>query len=53
MDREVDQKPGKKPWKAPVLRKFKLTEDEVVQLRASADPMALLLKIKPDIKAGG
>jgi hypothetical protein len=53
VDREIDQKPDKKTWKAPVLRKVDLTQDELVQLRASEDPMALLLKIKPDIKLGG
>lgn len=52
MDREADQKPAKKPWKPPALREFSLTEDERAQLRASEDPMALLLKIRPDIKAG-
>jgi len=53
VDQEADQKPDKKPWKTPVLRKFELTEDEVARLRASGDPMALLLKIRPHIKAGG
>lgn len=51
MDREADQKSAKKPWKSPALRTFDLTDDERAQLRASEDPMALLFKIRPDIKA--
>ena len=54
VDRDADRKPDKhlKPWNTPALRKFELTEDDLAQLRASDDPMALLLKIRPDIKAG-
>ena len=52
MEREADRKPAKKPWKTPALQEFDLTEDERSQLQASEDPMALLSKIRPDIKAG-
>lgn len=50
----VNREPDKplKPWKAPTLRKFELTEDELAKLRASEDPMALLLNMKPELKAG-
>lgn len=49
MDHEISQKQAKKPWKTPTLRKFELTEDECSQLRASDDPIAQLLKIRPNI----
>ena len=53
VDRGADQKPAKKPWKTPAIRKFDLTEDDRALLRASEDPMSLLLEIRPDIKSGG
>jgi hypothetical protein len=40
-----------KPWTKPVLRRIPLTDDELAQLRASEDPMALLLKIKRELSA--
>lgn len=51
--RGADQAGGKplKPWKAPVLEKYDLTEDELAKLRASDDPMALLLTMRPELKA--
>lgn len=39
----------KKPWTKPELKKIKLTDDEVAALRASDDPMALLMKLKPEL----
>lgn len=41
---------ARKPWTKPVLRKIKLTDEEIASLRGAADPMALLLKMKPDLK---
>ena len=52
MDREADQKPAKKPWKTPALRTIDLTEDERAQLRQSDDPVALLSRLRPDLKPG-
>ena len=52
MDQGADRKPAKKPWKAPELRKFDLTQDEVARLRASEDPMSLLLEMRQGIKSG-
>ena len=49
---EAPESKGKKelkPWTKPQLRKIPLTDNEVAQLRASDDPMALLLKIKPEL----
>jgi hypothetical protein len=40
---------GVEAWEKPELKKYDLTEDEIRQLRASDDPMALLLKLKPEI----
>ena len=52
VDRGADQKPAKKRWKTPAIRKFNLTEDDSALLRASKDPMSLLLEIRADIKSG-
>ena len=38
-----------KPWGKPMLTRIDLTEDELSKLRASDDPMALLLKLKPEL----
>lgn len=46
-------KEGLEPWEKPELRKYDLTEDEVAQLRASDDPMGLLLKLRPEIARKG
>lgn len=47
----AEPKEERKAWTKPELRRFKLTEEEVSALRASDDPMALLLKLKPEIVA--
>lgn len=52
MDREIFQKQAKKPRSTPTLRKIELTDDERAQLQESDDPMAQLLRIRPDIKPG-
>lgn len=52
MDAKDNQKAARKPYSAPKLRKFELTDDEAARLRASGDPMAELLKMKPDPLAG-
>jgi len=49
--RDLDQKKARKPWTKPVLRRFKLTEEETEALRASDDPEALLAKMRPEIEA--
>jgi len=41
-----------KPWEKPMLTSIDLTEDELSKLRASDDPMALLLKLKPELGQG-
>lgn len=40
---------GLKPWEKPMVTQIDLTEDELSKLRASEDPMALLLKMKPEL----
>jgi hypothetical protein len=40
---------GLKPWEKPVVTQVDLTEDELGKLRVSEDPMALLLKMKPEL----
>lgn len=54
MDRGTDQKPakGSKPWATPSLRTIRLTQDERDQLEESDDPMALLLKLRPELTRG-
>ena len=52
MNRESDHKPAKKPWTAPTLRNYELTEDEIAKLRTAKDPMALLFEMKPELKEG-
>jgi hypothetical protein len=42
-------KPGKS-WTKPELRKIELSDDEIAALRGAEDPMALLLKMKPELK---
>lgn len=39
----------KQPWETPELRNIPLTDEEVAKLRASDDPMALLLEMKPEL----
>jgi hypothetical protein len=38
-----------KPWKKPMVTQIDLTDEELSKLRASNDPMALLLKMKPEL----
>ena len=53
MDQESAPKLAKKGWATPAVRTVDLSDDERAQLRASKDPMALLLKLRPDLKPGG
>ena len=50
---EADQSAPKEPWETPGLRKIDLTEGEIEQLRASDDPMSLLLKLRAEIAGKG
>lgn len=49
----LDAEKGTEFWEKPELRKIDLTDEEVEQLRASDDPMALLLKLKPELSRKG
>lgn len=40
---------GLKPWEKPMVTRIDLAEDELSKPRASEDPMALLLKMKPEL----
>lgn len=40
---------GLKRWEKPIITQIDLAEDELSQIRASGDPMALLLKMKPEL----
>ena len=40
---------GLKSWEKPMVTQIGLSEDELGKLRASDDPMALLLKMKPEL----
>ena len=53
MNQESEPKPAKKAWTTPAVRTVDLSDDERAQLRASKDPMALLLKLRPDLKPEG
>ena len=46
---DEDTQDGRKPWAAPTLRRIKLTEEELAELKASDDPMDHLLKLKPEL----
>lgn len=52
MDRPQDQDAPKrrKPWMKPVLRKIALTEEKRAALLASEDPMALVRKMKLNLR---
>lgn len=52
MNPKNDLNPPKKPYSAPKLRRFDLTQEEADRVRKSDDPMAELLKLKPDPLAG-
>lgn len=41
-----DTAKARKPWAKPVLQRIELSEEERAALRASDNPMALLLKMK-------
>lgn len=43
---------ARKPWIKPEVRVDKLTDADLTRLRSSNDPMAELLKIKPDLLRG-
>lgn len=45
-----DSEEAREPWATPMLRGIDLTADEIAQLRESDDPMALLFKMKPELK---
>lgn len=51
MSKNQDQE-MKKRWTQPALRRIKLTGEERSVLRASEDPLALLVKMKPDLQSG-
>ena len=51
--RNDDRAKGTAPWETPALRKISLTEKEIEALRASDDPMALLLAMKPELGRKG
>ena len=38
-----------KSWEKPIVTRIDLTDDELAQLRGSNDPIALLLKLKPEL----
>lgn len=41
--------PAKRAWSTPTLRRYDLTEEELDQLRKSADPIRELLVMKPEL----
>ncbi len=49
---ENTTKPGKPPWSAPKLRRYKLTDQEVDKLRKADDPMRELWAMKPELTKG-
>ncbi len=49
---ENTAKPAKPAWSAPKLRRYKLTDQEVNQLREAEDPMRELLAMKPELTTG-
>lgn len=56
MDPKADQGPGKRlnAWKAPTLRKLgHLDNDELANVQAAADPIALLFEMKPELRPRG
>ena len=53
MNQESEPKPAKKAWTTPAVRTVDLSDEERAQLRASKDPKALLLKLRPDLKPEG
>ena len=46
---DEDRQDGRKPWAAPTLRRIKLSDEELAELRAADDPMDHLLKMKPEL----
>jgi hypothetical protein len=46
---DEDMQDGRKPWAAPMLRRIKLSEEELAELKAADDPMDRLLKLKPEL----
>jgi len=49
---DADRTPQKKSYRAPTLRKFKLTDGERAELEKSDAPMALLFTLRPELKTG-